>query len=200
MNTDGDPTAGSHEWETWRRRVDLDQYDERWHRMAASGENPHGEADLVSSFHPTSVLDAGCGTGRVGIELARRGVEVVGVDLDPDLLQRAITKAPELTWLVADLADLELDLTFDVVVAAGNVIGFVTVGARAAAVQGMARHVAPGGRLVVGWQQRAGWPTVDDHEAWCAEAGLRPEHRFATWAGDPFTEGGDYVVTVHRRP
>ncbi len=200
MNSDSDPTAGSAEWETWRRRVDLDQYDERWRLMAASGENPHGEADLVGSFAPTSVLDAGCGTGRVGIELARRGVEVVGVDLDPDLLQRAIAKAPELTWLVADLADLDLARTFDVVVAAGNVIGFVAVGARAAAVRGMARHVAPGGRLVVGWQQRTGWPSVDDHDAWCAQAGLRPEHRFASWAGDPFIDGGDYVVTVHHRP
>ena len=42
------------------------------------------------------VLDAGCGTGRVAIELARRGIEVVGVDADPDMLERARRRAPQL--------------------------------------------------------------------------------------------------------
>ena len=56
-------------------------YDERWRRMEAAGVNPHGEADFVFSYGPRSVLDAGCGTGRVAIELARRGLDVVGTDL-----------------------------------------------------------------------------------------------------------------------
>ena len=92
------------EWAQWRRQVDLDGYDERWARMAAAGENPHGEADLVCRFDPATVLDGGCGTGRVAIELARRGIDVVGVDLDTDMLARARAKAPELTWVEADLA------------------------------------------------------------------------------------------------
>ena len=96
----------SDEWASWRRTVDLSGYDERWARMAAAGQNPHGEADLVMRFAPTSVLDAGCGTGRVAIELARRGVDVVGVDLDDDLLAVAREKAPQLTWVTADLARL----------------------------------------------------------------------------------------------
>jgi ubiquinone/menaquinone biosynthesis C-methylase UbiE len=50
------------------------------------------------------VLDAGCGTGRVAIELARRGIEIVGVDIDPGMLGSARRKAPELTWIEADLA------------------------------------------------------------------------------------------------
>lgn len=38
-----------------------------------------GEADFVAHLEPTTLLDAGCGTGRVAIELAGRGVEIVGV-------------------------------------------------------------------------------------------------------------------------
>ena len=40
----------------------------------------------MRAFSPTTVLDAGCGTGRVAIEPARRGIEVVGADVDPSML------------------------------------------------------------------------------------------------------------------
>ena len=61
-------------------------YDERFERLASSGVDVHGEAALVDSYGPGAVLDAGCGTGRVAIELARRGHRVVGIDADPDML------------------------------------------------------------------------------------------------------------------
>jgi len=195
-----DPASGSTDWATWRRRVDLGEYDERWERMAAAGENPHGEADLVGRYQPTSVLDAGCGTGRVGVELARRGIEVEGVDLDRDLLERARAKAPHLAWHVSDLAGLDLGRTFEVVVMAGNVMGFVAAPDRPSAVAGAAAHVAPGGRLVSGCQLRAGWPTLEEYDAWCAAAGLELEDRFSTWGGDPLGPAPDYAVSVHRRP
>ena len=51
-----------------------------------------------------SVLDAGCGTGRVAIELARHGVDVVGVDVDASMIGEARRRAPELEWVEADLA------------------------------------------------------------------------------------------------
>ena len=66
-----------------------DAYDSTYERRAAAGENVHGEADFVQTFSPASVLDAGCGTGRVGRELARRGIEVVGVDIDAEMLETA---------------------------------------------------------------------------------------------------------------
>jgi SAM-dependent methyltransferase len=195
-----DPTAGSSDWSTWRQRVDLGEYDERWERMAAAGENPHGEADFVWRYRPSSVLDDGCGTGRVGIELARRGVHVEGADLDPDLLERARVKAPEITWHRSDLATLDLGRTFDVVVMAGNVVGFVAAPVRAGAVASVAAHVGPGGRLISGCQLRAGWPTHDEYDAWCAAAGLELEDRFATWDARPLGPSPDYSVSVHRRP
>ena len=69
----------------WSERTDVPRgasYDERWRELEAKGVSIHGEADLVAWLAPGgSVLDAGCGTGRVAIELARRGHEIVGVDL-----------------------------------------------------------------------------------------------------------------------
>src|SRR4051812_24275796 len=105
-----------------------DSYDQRWTQLAESGESIHGEADFVEILlERTSgrrVLDAGCGTGRVAIELARRGHSVVGVDADLDMLATARTKVPDLTWIHADLADLGAHSTetFDVVLLAGNVM------------------------------------------------------------------------------
>ncbi|MGY4709415.1 class I SAM-dependent methyltransferase [Mycolicibacterium sp. CBM1] len=65
-------------------------YDARWSTLAAARRIIHGEADLVAGLLTESagrsVLDAACGTGRVAIELDRRGVPVVGFSLRPDRL------------------------------------------------------------------------------------------------------------------
>jgi SAM-dependent methyltransferase len=175
-------------------------YDERWAKLEASGTAVHGEADLLASLSPRAVLDAGCGTGRVAIELARRGIEVCGVDLDARMLDRARAKAPGLRWVVGDLAADGFDLgrRFDVVVAAGNVMIFLTPGTEAAAVGNLARCLAPAGSLVVGFQLRAGGLTTEHYDALAAAAGLTLVHRCATWDGHPFAAGGDYAVSLHR--
>lgn len=196
----GDPTVGSEDWAAWRRNVDLDDYEARFDRIAAKGGNPHGEVDLVMRLQPRTALDAGCGFGRVAIELDRRGVDVVGVDLDEDLLERARRRAPGLDWRRADLATFDAGREFDLVVVAGNVIGFVEPGDRPRAVGSCAAHVAPGGHLVMGNQLRADWPDVDDLERWAVAAGLDPVDRFSGWEGQPFEPSGDYAVLVLRRP
>jgi SAM-dependent methyltransferase len=187
------------DWSRWRARFDVDSYDERWQRLAARGGNPHGEADLVAAYEPRTVLDAGCGTGRLAIELARRGIGVLGVDVDPDMIAAARAKAPQLEWLDADLADLDRPERFDVVALAGNVVPYVPAGRRAAAVAACARHLEPGGRLIAGFQTQPGWPTPAEYDAWCAAAGLVLEDRFATWERAPYQDG-DYAVSVHRSP
>jgi SAM-dependent methyltransferase len=186
------------DWSSWRAQEGPAQYDERFRRLAAAGGNPHGEADLVASYAPATVLDAGCGTGRVAIELARRGIAVLGVDSDADMTAAARAKAPGLEWVTADLADLDRPERFDVVVLAGNVVPYVVPERRAAAVAACAGHLAPGGRLVAGFRLRPGWPTPDDYDGWCTAAGLVAEDRFAGWDRAPY-DGGDYVVAVHRR-
>ena len=185
-------------WGHWRQQLNPTDYDQRWRHMEAVGANPHGEADFVFSYGPRSVLDAGCGTGRVAIELARRGLDVVGTDLDQDMIDVARAKAPELTWVRADLSELDLANRFDAVVLAGNVIPYVAVNRRQAAVVSCARHLAPNGRLIAGFQLQEGWPSVADYDAWCESAGLTLEVRYATWDRHPFTDTDSYAVSVHR--
>ncbi|URM92469.1 class I SAM-dependent methyltransferase [Streptomyces sp. MRC013] len=179
---------------TW----DGEEYQARIDRIAAEGGDMHGEAALVRSFAPARVLDAGCGTGRVGIELARHGIAVVGVDVDESMLAAARSRAPEIPWHRRDLAGLELGESFDVVVMAGNVPLFTPPGTEAALVAGAARHVRSAGRLVAGFSLDRAY-TLADYDDHCRAAGLVLEARYATWSRDPYA-GGDYAVSVHRRP
>jgi len=174
-------------------------YDQRWEDLAAAGHNVHGEADLVEGLGPQSVLDAGCGTGRVAIELARRNLDVTGVDVDSSMLDKARAKAPELRWIRADLAEVDLGRTFDVVVLAGNVMIFLAPGTEGAVVANLARHVAPGGWLVAGFSLEPGRLDLATYDADAHAAGLGLADRWATWDRQPF-EGGGYAVSVHRRP
>ena len=156
------------------------EYDERFERLARAGHDVHGEASFVMGFGPDTVLDAGCGTGRVAIELARRGVSVVGVDLDRAMLETACEKAPDIEWFRSDLStlglpspDVEGDIrTFDVVLTAGNVMIFLGPGTEAAAVWRLAEHLVPGGALVCGFQLLPDRYGLDAYDADCADAGL----------------------------
>lgn len=181
-------------WES----VDAEAYDDRWTRMAKRGHDPHGEVDFVERFQPRTALDAGCGTGRVAIELARRGIHAVGIDLDGPMISAARAKAPQLTFHHGDLASLDLGVTFDVIVMAGNVMIFVAPGTEALVVERSARHLTPGGRLVAGFQLDRGL-TLAAYDDNATAAGLVLEERWATWDGQPF-DGGAYAVSVHRLP
>ena len=186
-------------WHSDDRFARGDEYDATWRALAAEGKSIHGEADLVCRFEPRSVLDAGCGTGRVAIELAARGIDVVGVDLDPAMIGHARVKAPDLPWIEDDLATVDVGRQFDVVVMAGNVMIFVAPQTEVAVVANMARHVAPGGHLIAGFQLGRSFGIVA-YDAAAADAGLERVERFSTWDGAPWTESDGYAVSVHRAP
>jgi SAM-dependent methyltransferase len=186
-----------------RRRVPLtpEHYDERWDALAARGVEVHGEADLVDHLLATPgarVLDAGCGTGRLAIELDRRGYATVGVDVDPDLLARARAKAPSLEWIEGDLATLVPGTApgpFAAAVLAGNVMIFVARGTEARVLTNISTRLAPGGLVVAGFQLSGRLPLAD-YDADARAAGLEPVARWSTWDRAPFSANGDYVVAV----
>jgi len=176
-------------------------YQARFDEAEARGVDVHGEATFVRAWAPRSVLDAGCGTGRCAIELARHGIDVVGVDVSPSMIDEARRRAPALAWVCTDLVDLALDQSFDVVVLAGNVPLFTRAGTQTALVAACARHVAGGGRLIAGFQLDRGYDLIE-YDQTCAEAGLHLVERWSTWDRAPFLTkdpgpNPDYAVSVH---
>ncbi len=178
---------------TW----DGDRYQKRFDDLHEAGVDVHGEAAFVRRWHPDTVLDAGCGTGRVARELARQGIDVVGVDVDRSMIETAQRLAPELEWVTADLTTLDLGRRFDLVVMAGNVPLFTPDGTQPALVATCARHLVEGGHLVAGFQLDRGYD-LTRYDAHCLDAGLVLEGRWATWSGEPWDDVGTYAVSVHR--
>lgn len=177
-------------------------YVERFRAMAAQGADLAGEARLVDAMVPRGarILDAGSGPGRVGAELAARGHVVVGVDVDPVLIEAAETDHPGSTWLVADIAELDLPAAgiaepFDLIVCAGNVVTFLAPGTEVEVLRRFRAHLAPGGRAVVGFGAGRGY-AFDAFFADAAEAGLEVQLKLSTWDLRPFAEDGDFLVAV----
>lgn len=103
----------------------------------------------------TRVLDVGCGVGRWSSLLASRGGLVTGMDLSPTMIAEAQRRAKAngvanlCRFLVQDLAQLDAGETFDLIVGVTVLQHILEPLALKAAVQRMADHLAPGGRMVL---------------------------------------------------
>jgi len=107
-------------------------------------------ADLVARLPEAhTLLDVACGTGLHLPHLARR-FDCVGVDLDARMLAVARERCPDVPLIEADMVELDLGRTFDAVVCMFSSIGYVATEDRLRrAVSAMARHLNPGGTLIV---------------------------------------------------
>jgi len=199
------PGSGvSERWIEWRRTVDLIKYDERWDAMAARGDSIHGEADFVERLigdRKVRLLDAGCGTGRLAIEMVKRGHHAVGVDLDPDMIELAATKAPHIEWHVADLSEMSLGDKFDVIVMAGNIPLFCAPSSQAAIIKSLADHVDHGGYLISGFslETRSDAYLRADYQRDALAAGLTEVVVYSTWDENPSGDSDDYAVMLHQK-
>jgi SAM-dependent methyltransferase len=203
-------TPGESRWSAANSRIGGRDYAAHFAELASFGTDVHGEATLCASLVPVGarVLDAGCGTGRVAIRLTELGYECVGVDSDTSMLDEARATSTEVAWLLADLVDVSrLPTSFDLIVAAGNVIPLLAPGTEPTVVAGLADRLAPGGLLVAGFGlDAAHLPLPEapfglaDYDGWCAAAGLTLERRFSTWAADAYSPTGGYAVSLHRQP
>lgn len=181
------------------------RYIERFRRMAADGADLNGEARLVDAMVPRGarILDAGCGPGRVGGHLAQLGHTVVGVDVDPVLIDAARDDHPGATWLVGDLGELDLALAkspdaqtpFDLVVCAGNVMTFLAPDTHLESLAKMRASTHSEGRVVIGFGAGRGYPFAE-FRTHVAGAGLRVDALFSTWDLRPFDEHSDFLVAV----
>lgn len=189
-------TQANPEHSTW--------YVERFRSMAAAGADLAGEARLVDAMLPRAsrVLDAGCGTGRVGSHLAEAGHVVVGVDVDPVLIAAARQDHPGPQWIVGDLADLDLPAQgiadgFDAIVCAGNVMTFLAASTRREVLRRLRAHLREGGRLAIGFGAGRGYD-FDEFFRDAEAAGLAVDLRLATWDLRPFTEESEFLVAILR--
>ena len=118
-----------------------------------------------------TLLDVACGTGAHLEHL--EGYEVEGLDLDPEMLAVARERLPDVPFHEGDMAAFDLGERFDTVVCMFSSIGYVRTEERlSSAIASMARHLEPGGVLVVEpwlspdvWMDRhVGAVFVDDPE------------------------------------
>lgn len=107
--------------------------------------------DWLLKYHPDArtLLDVACGTGK-HIQHLREFYEVEGLDLNPELLEIARKRCPGATFHYANMVDFDLGRTLDVVTCLFSSIGYVkTQENLQRAVTSMARHLGPGGVLVL---------------------------------------------------
>ena len=120
-----------------------------WHDAengAYEADMPHWEELAEATGGP--VLDIGCGTGRVTLRLARRGCDVVGVDVDPVLVEELRARAAGLPaeGEIRDARHLDLDREFNLILAPMQLVQLLAGEAeRLACLAAIAAHLRPGG-------------------------------------------------------
>jgi ubiquinone/menaquinone biosynthesis C-methylase UbiE len=123
--------------------------------------------DHVRRHHPNAgtLLDVACGTGG-HLRHLREEFACEGVDVEPGQLDIARRELPEMSFTQGDMTDFDLGRRFDVVTCLYSAIAYVrTVGRMRAAMRCMARHLEPGGVLLVEpWLQPD--ITVDVEDTW----------------------------------
>lgn len=193
----------------WMQKVAADPghsqwYIERFRAMARAGDDLAGEARFVDAMAPRGarILDAGCGPGRLGGYLATVGHRVVGVDVDPALIEAAEQDYPGPRWLVGDLAELDLPARgiaepFDVIVSAGNVMAFLAPSTRIQVLSRLRAHVADDGRAAIGFGAGRDYE-FDEFLNDAADAGFAPDLLLSTWDMRPFTDDSDFLVALLR--
>jgi len=111
-----------------------------------------------------TILDVACGTGEHA-KFLKEKYAIDGVDLNEQYLRAARIKNPAGTYTRADMTDFDLGATYDVVTCLFSAIGYVcTVDRLNRAIACMAKHVKPGGALIVEpWITPEAWKPGDTY-------------------------------------
>jgi SAM-dependent methyltransferase len=96
------------------------------------------------------LLELAVGTGRLAVPIARRGLDVVGVDASPEMLARLGARDETVTALLGDMVDDLPDGPFDVVLVAYNsLFNLESAQRQQACFREVAARLAAGGRFVI---------------------------------------------------
>lgn len=137
LTSEADPRAGYRFWSP--------RYDEPGNPIIALEEAEM--RSLVEKLPPGPALDAACGTGRHTRHLVSLGHKVTGIDLTPEMLERARQAVPEAVFHQADLREIPAgDGQFTLVLCG---LALAHVADLSSAIAELARVLAPGGHLLV---------------------------------------------------
>jgi SAM-dependent methyltransferase len=99
------------------------------------------------------VLDVPCGNGRIALELAARGYSVSGLDLAPEFVSEARSRAAErgleLDVQQGDMRELPWDSEFDAALCTGNSFGYLDDEGNRRFLREVAASLRPGGRFLL---------------------------------------------------
>ncbi|MCA9521041.1 MAG: class I SAM-dependent methyltransferase [Myxococcales bacterium] len=122
----------------------------------------------------SSVLELGCGTGRLMLPLAKAGHEVLGIDLDPVVVERGNQKLAELeeqvrsrtSFHLGDMRDFSLGRTVDRILIPYCTFYLLTSDDEClACLERCREHLAPGGQLLLdgfhAWKMRGRQDTIE---------------------------------------
>lgn len=155
-------------------------------------------ADRCAGARLGPVLDAGCGTGRVAAHLASRGLDVVGVDASPRMVDNARRAHPHVRFDVGELEGLPFDDA-----TAGGVLAWYSLihtapGRLREVVGELARVSAPGSWLLTAFQSGTG-QRVDRANAYGHAVAMTAYRHDPRYVVDVLTAGGfDVHVELHR--
>jgi len=117
---------------------------------------------FARSVPAPTVCDLGCGSGHIGAHLQSLGLQVIGVDLSPGMVDEARRRYPQVHYEVGDMLDLRLEED-----SLGGIVALYSIihlqrEKLVDAFRGMARVIKPGGLLLVAFHRGQGELHEDD--------------------------------------
>ncbi|MBR2342975.1 MAG: class I SAM-dependent methyltransferase [Clostridia bacterium] len=153
---------------------------------------------------PELVLDLASGTGRMTIELARRGYDMTGIDISPEMLERARRSAEraglgdKILWLCQDMTDFELYGTVDVAVSCLDSINHLTEPRELRACLSLVHnYLIPNGLFIFDVNGRGKFERIYADRAYVSEEG----NSFCVWQNDYSQRSRlcDFYITLFER-
>jgi SAM-dependent methyltransferase len=170
------------------------------------------------------VLELGCGTGRVTVPIAQAGVEIVGLDNAPAMLDVARRKAEaagiDIRWITDDMANFRLEQRFGlVIIPYRSFLHLLTEADQLACLSRVYEHLRPGGRFALNFfvppiaipgserplislnnrRMRLRYVSKEEMESLLERSGFEIEALYGGFNHEPFKESSTEMVWLARR-
>lgn len=146
------------------------------------------------------VLDLGCGTGSMTIPLAKRGFDMIGLDLSPDMLSLArereeMAGCSQILWTMQDMTDFSLYGMVDAAVSCLDSINHLSEeGELLDCLKCISQYLLPGGIFIFDVNSKHKFETLYGEETYAFETA----DSFCVWQNDYDADSQlcDFYITV----